>query len=110
MIGEAPKSPEKLVRKKDLAIGYIRQRLEQERARLEILGAQVNYYKTHEPQPESTHEKGQKAYFTSGEVLEELRHLQDFVATLENDITLIEGGDQQVINKYLEELQKLPTK
>ncbi|OGI85791.1 hypothetical protein A3A01_00655 [Candidatus Nomurabacteria bacterium RIFCSPLOWO2_01_FULL_39_17] len=112
MIGGTPtqRGPESPASKKAQAIVYIRQRLEQERARLEILAAQANYYKTHESQPGSTYEKDQKDYFTSPEVLEELRHLQDFVDRLESDITLIEGGNQQATDRYLEELQKLPTK
>ena len=112
MIGGTPtqRGPESPASKKAQAIVYIRPRLEQERARLEILAAQANYYKTHESQPGSTYEKDQKDYFTSPEVLEELRHLQDFVDRLESDITLIEGGNQQATDRYLEELQKLPTK
>ena len=113
IIGGTPtqRGPESPASKKDLAIGYIRQRLEQERVRLEILDAQVNHYKTYTLQPGSTkYEEGQRDYFTSPEVLEELRYLQKFVSGLKEDLILIQGGDQQVTDKYFEELQELPTK
>lgn len=117
--------------KKTKVLEYIKQKLEKARKDFSSLNSEVSYYKDMKPSSGPTsipnevrqdggsdlrdwkvetgvgrYEEQQKDHFTSPETLDELAHLEEFVADLEKDLGEIESGNEQTIEHYWCELNK----
>ena len=126
-----PSSEKDPLNKKTKVLEYLKQKLEKARKDFSSLNSEVSYYKDMTPSsgPSSIpnevrqdggsdlqdwevevgvgkYESQQKDHFSSPETLDELAHLEDFVADLEKDLVEIESGNEQTIEHYWGELNK----